>query len=416
MSTTIHNLKTLNDSNCVCFNNVFSKIDQYYFDLDTKKWIQCEPINKLPYNLCTYKLKNMLLKNDYCIVTCQDSYRLVTDLKLAPTIEEMISEYEWREQIVNKNAELDFIDNKNVAHKAEVCWTVSDVIHGVILIGPRKYPHIKSFGYYYKESKQLAKSCTYTEILTENQLKQEEIFQKDFELKVADRKIKLKQIKLDSPYVCPSNYIKFANTSSGMCGKIGCFDLRKYYKSLKFYEIPITIELLENNHEFFDKNKITSQEQLILCGLISVENKYDVVYGENRLNINLDGIVRLNEYDAFSDIIIYGATYAKIKCNDEYVDFDFSEVDNTFVLNDITLQNPIFSTMSGYVLAIHTDGTHTTYNGIYIGIEPRRLLNSVDNSYALNWFESKNLILMAGHMWQPSMICKISDMINVEYV
>mgnify|MGYP007000149490 len=36
----------------VGFNNNFDDNDLYYFDFSSDAWVKCEPINRLPYNLC----------------------------------------------------------------------------------------------------------------------------------------------------------------------------------------------------------------------------------------------------------------------------------------------------------------------------------------------------------------------------
>jgi hypothetical protein len=184
------------------------------------------------------------------------------------------------------------------------------------LIGKRKLQNINSFGYFYKESKKLAKSCTYTKIFTREELESELKLEQKIKLQFEIHNNKLKDLKAITPYLCPIEYIKFANICSGFCGKAGFFDLRNYYKSLKFHEIPITKQWLIDNQTNFDQEKIYSQSELALIGSVRIGNSYDVVFVEEQSAIDqLKGFVigRDIKYDAISDIKIYGATYAKLK-------------------------------------------------------------------------------------------------------
>lgn len=130
----------------------------WFYDFETSQWIQAKPINKLPYNLCSYSLVGD--PDTKCIVTCQDSYRLIEDLDSAPDVEWLEEQRAWREELVSKlesnsNPELDFI-GKSGPIKAQVSRVKSDIVPNVLVISPRKKLG-QTYGYYYYESTQLVR-------------------------------------------------------------------------------------------------------------------------------------------------------------------------------------------------------------------------------------------------------------------
>ena len=150
----------------VKFNDNFDDNDLYYFDFSDNTWVKCEPIEKLPYNLCKYQIKN----SDHTFITCTDSYRLIDNLDDALSNDEMYKEKEWRDTIVKKE-ELDLYA-KGEWHKMVVAWKKADIIPDVLHLQRRRNAS-NLCGYFYKESKSLAKSCSKTPVITEEQLQKE---------------------------------------------------------------------------------------------------------------------------------------------------------------------------------------------------------------------------------------------------
>ena len=258
------------------------------------------------------------------------------------------------------------------------------------------------------------------------------------QLKLNDEFIKNKifELKNELPFICPYFHSGRANKHCGLEGKVGCFDLRNYYKSLKFHTEPITLELIKNVRPLFDPLKITHEYDLGMCGLVSLTD-YDVVF-TNITNIIEKNIILLDKYDAYSDIKIYGATYAylyvrkqHVSCYVCYTDPDpnkiydniydkieldkiINESEEYFTFLDIELTNPIFKTTCGDVIRIMTDGKLINFNGILIQMTQLKILRGILNSYSLSWFEKKGYLLMLGNFWQQSLICKIDDIIQIE--
>ena len=323
--------------------------------------------------------------------------------------------------------------------KGIVCWTKSDIIPGVVLAGPREHPNINGFGYIYKESNKIAKSCTYTHKITDEEIDEEKQLIIDMKIENEKREAKISELKTTLPYICPLKYVTNACKGSGFYGKFGCYDLRNYYNTLKIKNEPITKQLIKSRRESFDENDI-KPFKLCLCGLLCFSD-YDICYvkvtddvvTENNHNIcNLptkitDDITKhktylLHEFDVFCNISVHGASYAKLKCSDGEIDFDMdvsavSDVaSDVFRLTDMTLQNPLFKASSGDSLRILTDGSIIKYNGMNLQSDARRTMSGFSNAYALSWFDSKKILLMMGHMWQPSVLCNYDDIANVDIV
>jgi len=423
MTTVRYNASQVNSRHLVAFTNNFPDEQLYYFDFESEKWIKCYPINKLPYNLCSFRLENDT--NENCVVTSLDSYRLTYDLTDVPYNEEMREESEWRDEIVNKGAELDFIKGDKV-YKAKVCWTKSDIIPGVMLIGPRTCPNLNSFGYYYKESKNLAKSCTYTDVISEEQLKKEQINKINYEIKRKEQMEEIKNIKRTLDYFCPKQYLNYANKGGGLCGKVGFYNLLPFYQTLKIYPEPITLELvkklaIKNGTTLnIDENKKYTSEQIVLLGTLSLlKDGYDGGYGEvTKETEEINGgrtfkkCVYLNGCEAFFDIKIYNATYAHLSFGDKSIELE--EQEGIFTLTDINLANPLFCSVGASGFRIFTDGDKASYKCLILDSDPRRILYGFDNSYAVSYLHSKNTVLLVGNMWQPSIICTTDELVKLK--
>lgn len=409
----LYDPKILNGKHAVYYSNTFNEIQRYYFDFETETWIKCYPVNRLPYGLCSYRLEGF--DNDKCVVTtCDNSYRLTTDLDNVLSTDEMKMEREWRENIVKNGAELDYINPlQDYADKARVCWTKSDIIPGVILIGPRKHPNLNSFGYFYKESNNLAKSCTYTNEILENELEKEKQLKEEAIRINNEFDQKLAEYKKVWPYLCSKEYAKYAST-----GWYGFYDIRQFYAGLNFCNEPITKEFIikaivdQKREGVTDVEKIYGSDLDKMCLFcIILFPDYDVVYNNMEYDIKNNSI-SLNEHDAYADIKIFGATYAYLKLGDEKINLDL-DADNNFTFTDITVQNPLFCTTCGDSLTIHTDGNKMTCKIIEFSNNPRKIIKCT-GLYAVSWLNSRNLVIMAGHCWQPSYVCKIDELVKVE--
>ena len=86
----------------VAFNNNFDDSDLYYFDFNDNTWKGCEPIGRLPYDLCKYRAIN----SDHEFITCVDSYCLTNNLEDVLSNDEMHKEKEWRDSIVKAKEEV----------------------------------------------------------------------------------------------------------------------------------------------------------------------------------------------------------------------------------------------------------------------------------------------------------------------
>lgn len=428
MTTEKYNAVNINSKHSVAFKNKFSNDQLYYFDFSVKKWIKCYPINTLPYNLCSFRLENST--DEQCVVTSLDSYRLISNLNDAPNNEEMFEESVWREEIVKKDAELDFIKDDGI-YKGKVCWTKSDIIPGVILIGPRSFPNLNSFGYYYKESKKLAKSCTYTDIISEEELNKEKNTQEYYEMKFKEEKETIQNMKKNLDYYCPKEYLHLANQSSGICGKVGFYDLLAYYQRLKIYSEPITFELVnklhsKNNdfvtdHELAESQKLTNVQNVLMAVVLLSKENFDGAYGEEIKDTEeikyhntqtSEKCVYLNGCEAFFDIKIYNATYAKLSFGDKVIELD--KVDDVFTLSDINIDNPLFCPICACGFYIITDGDKSSYKFLIFDSGPRHILYGFDNCYQVSWLFSKNTVLLAGNAVQPSIICSINDLVKIK--
>lgn len=435
----------INNKHCVYNNNSNKGETKYYFDFVSKKWLKCHAVTRLPYNLCIYKIDD---KENF-VITCEDSYRLVDIVDNAnlenvdgvPDYEQMLKEYEWREKI-KENYRLQYVDKNGEHHNVVdvvVSWLKSDIIPNVACISSTKTAKViesdcgsgfvSVIGYFYKESNSLMKN---------EETKNNKSDEMKEHLRLNDEFVKNKIFELNNelPFICPYFYSDHANKDYGFQGKFGCFDLRNYYKSLKFYTKPITLELIKNMRPSFDPLKVTNEYDLGMCGLVSLTD-YDVVFTNVTTNIEKD-IVLLDKFDAYFDIKIYGATYAYLYVKKQHVShycfsgdkksdglydkiYDKIELDKIineseeyFTFLDIELTNPIFKSVHGNSVTIVTDGKIINFNGILIQMTPFRIMRGILNSYSLSWFEKKGYLLMLGNFWQQSLICKIDDIIQIE--
>lgn len=411
MTTKKYSIKYLNSRHAVWYSNKFDDTPLYYFDFECDKWINCKPVNRLPYDLCCYKLDGF--DDDTCVVTSEDSYRLTTNLDFVKSVEEMHEEYLWRENILHVGAELEYM-NKTTGNvtRAKVSRIKNDIIDGIVAVGPRRYFHTILFGYIYKESNSLVKINTYTNAPTEEEINaelNEDNYAAELYKDNKDNKV-INDWRRTLPYVCPKQYLHVANECSGIYGKVGCFDLSKYYKTLNIcpYEITkdVILELNENEYPITNSNNGINE---CLLAVIKLEKKgYDAVYNQFTKTDNQNFFLP-NDVDGLFDIKIYNATYAYFMCGNDRVDLDV--VEGVYTLIDFTFDNPYFNALVGFRINIKTDGDKLSYKQICLSYTYYQILNKFDNMYMINKLYSKNIALYCGSMWQPSFVCSMDDIV-----
>lgn len=363
-------------------NNNDSKNDLYYFDFNCDKWRRCNTINSLPYNLKKYEFED----SEETFITCADSYRLSRDLDNVPSIQEMYKEKEWRDTVVKDNEELDMYRNEEW-HKMKVGWIKCDVIPDVLHLVPRKRNSENNnlCGYYYKEGKDLAKSCTYTPIISEEQLKQEKEEKERIELQREYRKKKV--IELESRL----KLFNIKNTDYYF------YDILPYYNTLKIKNDNKLLEKEIFNNEEHYQEYISSnnfKKGLFSLAYICEKNNYDAISIKDEYEV-IDSNIIFKDYDGFYNIEIHNATYATLKSRNIDIEaeiIDSSDNKKIFGFKDITENNPFFHAPYS-ILNLKTDGDKITFNGILLNIFPRKVLLSSQNHLPIH-FKSKNFLLL----------------------
>lgn len=187
------------------------------------------------------------------------------------------------------------------------------------------------------------------------------------------------EIKSKSNYICYDKYLKLAYGGEH-CGNVGCYDLREYY-------------------DFINK-----------------EENFNIVYS-SVTHPTVNNLVWLTGAHAYANIKIFNATYAKLICKQSQTgitEIPLDYVESYFTFLDITLKNPLFSSNSGFLLQIETDGLYSIYDTIYF---PQTMFENIfiniGNNYTLSWFYSKNIVLFAGTIFQQSFIAPINNVIVI---
>jgi hypothetical protein len=435
--TEYYDRQTVNDKHLVSFNIPEQK-KLYYYEFDKKDWIECYPLDNLPYNLCSFRLelkkekKCVIWKTkEKCVVTCKDSYRLSETYQEHTDHKFMLAEKKWRDDIVISGAEFDwYLEKTNEWVKGKVCWTKADIIPGVIVIGPRNCPNINGWGYIYKESKRFAKSCTYTKVFTQEELDEEEKQKQDAVQSINNKEKIVNEWKEKIGMKCPEKYKHLAYRCHGS-GKFGIVDTLPYYQSLKRYPLEVTKERIAETLPIEDRQKFLEKEYptLGLIGLVSkLTDGYSVCFNSNKKVPQHDKYLNkkyviLSESDGFFNIQIHCATFAYLYCCDSSDDNEFNRkielekvnIDgkDIFTFTDITYDNPLTPSLSGSKLTIYTDGNLVTYMNIWIDIKERIIIDSFGNSYAISHFPKLGCVLLNGHMWQPSMSLSYDELINI---
>ena len=389
----------------VGFKNNFDDNDLYYFDFSSDKWVKCKPIGRLPYNLCKYQIEN----SEQTFVTCTDSYRLIDNLDNALSNDEMYKEKEWRDNVVKKNEELDLYSGGKW-HKMVVAWIKADIIPDVLHLKSRRNES-NLCGYFYKESQSLAKSCSKTPVITQEQLQKEKEQDEQsmkYHQEKRDKIIKIeKTLKL---FKIKDECHKFYADS---IKKVFFYDTLPYYQSLRLDkeqkviskedwspEAKITYEqyLAYSNREkgFINlvrqTNRICEEENT--TDMVSVEDEYTDLKKSQIENCNYQYLKC--DYDAFYNIKIYNATYATLCCDPRKIDCDIIDTidgKNIFGLKDITETNPIFNGAIADTIRIETDGDKITFTGLLMDYMPRRILKN-SQYFTVIHFPSKGFVML----------------------
>ena len=392
-----------NFEHLVSFKKNANNNNLYYFNFTDNTWIQCELVDQLPYNLCKYQIEN----SDDTFITCTDSYRLTDNLDDVLSNDEMLKEKEWRENVVKAREEVDLY-TKDEWHKMIVAWVKADIIPGVLHLRKRR-SESNMCGYYYKESKSLAKSCTKTPVITEEQLQKEKEqdenaikYRQEKHNKIDEVEKSLKLYKIKDEY--HSNYAPSIKDYF-------FYDTLPYYQSLKLNND----KKLLSKEDFSTNMKITYEEYLlgdnkIKClGVLAkdIKNKTaDMVSIEDEYTDIKNCYQPLKtDYDAYFNIKIYNATYANLKCSYKKIDCDIIDsIDDKkiFGFKDITETNPIFNSTLSDTIAIETDGDKITFDAILIDMIPRYILKCAQKFTVIH-FPSKNFVFLADNFFGSTM-------------
>lgn len=419
----------------------------HYYDFETKSWLPVLKKYQLPYDLATYHFLDENVPNkseseiynlddllDDCVVTCEDSYRLCVNPDFnewdSKCDERMEQERVWRDEIVNKDAEFEYIDSHNIAHRAKVCWTKSDIVPGVIMCGPRKHPRMNSYGYIYKESKSFAKSGTNIPILTAEELDQEK---QSTDLAAEKSSKEQELIKYWHSKMRFCNFRNEKNISSGYLPNNGFWDLTPFYESLTRLEEEITNEKIEQYlKEHWDENEKgeyspMKQEltggQLNSAGLLLMGKDHDIVFSSTEFKVKNDIAYLPALGDFYFDIRVKDATYAYLWCGDGSADdvyssnlgrkFDLVNIEGVYTFPDITYENPLFTTSScGASMRIHTDGSIVTCKIGMFQLPIHKLWIQMKNHWAVSKIQGR--YLLAGYMWIPACSFPAEDLIEID--
>lgn len=393
----------------VAFNNNFDDSDLYYFDFNDNTWKGCEPIGRLPYDLCKYKAIN----SDHEFITCVDSYCLTDNLEDVLSNDEMHKEKEWRDSIVKAQEEVDML-NKGEWHKMIVAWVKADVIPGVLHLRKRRDDR-GICGYFYKESKRLAKSQTKTPIITEQQLQEEKEYDERVLKNIQEKKDRYKEIEktLKLYKIKEEFYHIYAPTVKDVV----FYDTLPYYQSLRLD----TEQKIISKEDWFPEAKKTYEEYLAYSnrekGFVNLikhtahvrseDKTADMVSVEDKYTDIKNCYAPLKtDYDAFYNIKIYNATYAKLVCDYKEIDCDvigYSVEDKQiFGFFDITEKNPIFNSTISNTIYIDTDGDEITFNGILMDFTPRHIIKNAQK-FTINHFPMKGFLLQCNTFCGPTM-------------
>ena len=383
----------------VGFNNNFDDNDLYYFDFNNYTWKGCKPIGKLPYNLWQYQDIN----SDHKFITCPDSYCLTDNMENVLSNDEMIKEKEWRDSIVKPQEEVDvFIGDE--WHQMKVAWVKSDIIPGVLHLKQRRHES-DIFAYLYKESKKIAKSQTKTPVISEKQLQEEQEFDERIRKERQERKDAIKEIEKTLKLYKIKD--EFHNLYDPIIKKMFFYDTLPYYQSLTLNADKKLIP----KEDWSSKARITHEEYLALSnrekGMLKlVIDPADMVSMEDEYTDIKNCQAPLTpDYDAFYNIKIYNATYARLKCDNKEIECDVIEsIDDKKIFGffDITEKNPIFNSALANTMYFETDGDKITFDGILMEYIPRYVIKMAQ-LFTVNHFPSKGFVIKCNTFMGPTM-------------
>ncbi len=385
-------------------NNIDNQNNLYYFNFKYDKWEKCYKIKSYPYNLNEYKFEN----SNETFITCDDSYRLTENLEDVLSNEEIYIEKEWRDKVVKAQEEVDLF-NKGEWYKMIVAWVKADVIPGVLHLKKRR-DDCGMCGYFYKESKRLAKSQTKTPIISIEQLQEEKEHDEKIMKLIQERRDKYKEIeKTLKLYKIKEEFHKIYAPS---IKDVFFYDTLPYYQSLKLNNNKKLI----SKEDWSPKATMTYEEYLALSNcekgflklvyepskegnnMVSVEDEYTDIK-------NCYAPLR-KDYDAFYNIQIYNATYAKLKCDYKEIDCDVIDysIDDKKIFGffDISEKNPIFNSTLANTIYIDTDGDKITFDGILMDPTPRYILKCAQ-PFTVNHFPIKGFVLQCNTFCGPTM-------------
>lgn len=439
--TEYYDREEVNSKHLVLFSKPKEVDGLHYYDFDTQSWIRCYPQDNLPYGLCSYRLEEKT--ENESVITCHDSYRLSDGFPEYTNHEAMLEEKKWRDEMyeVGKGYEFDWQLEDGEWVKGGICWTKADIIPGVCVIGPRDCPNLNGWGYHYKESKRYAKASTYTHIITQEELDEEQRQKDEARERYLKRQQRIADWKQKLPRLCPKEYVRCANSGGGLCGPIAFYDILPYYLSLKRDPNETTLESILSRMDPEDAVKIRESlkdnpTMIGLLGLVSQnslkvkpkDEKYEVIFDSGECVPEISKYLKiegkenvksfeLTDMEGFFDIRVHNATYCYLKWkhnNREDYMINMVQKDNYLTFEDITYDNPLFSSVKGDRLTFFTDGDKVTYKRIWMDNEPRSIFYGMENSYAISYFPSQKRVLMLGHVWQPSLGCSIDDLVPVD--
>jgi hypothetical protein len=404
--TTFFNRGNINSKHLVAFSKPDAVDGLRYYDFNTKCWRFVEALEKLPYDLCSYRFLDEEMDENKCVVTCSDSYRLSNFSDCRSEVD-MESERVWRDLILQKDAEMEYTNKDGVSHQAKVLWLKSDIVSGVIVCGPRK-SSISSFGYIYKESVKFSKSGTFFEPLSEEDLEKERIAKVNADRFFNKIDKKKEELKDESSYISKEGINAW------------CWDTRPYFSALNHCVTPITKDYLMSTyrHEFINPVKMEQElsdkvhSNLIIACI--VDKSFDTFYEDLTENVKDNKVVLLKgdnvSYDFFFDLRVVGATYAILQCGCDYNNCDYVEsftqrifnminMGEYFTLPSVTLTNPLHRACDNPI-SIITDGISVSYKAGVMRDKVRRVFNGLGNGWSVN--EVENRILFIGHLWNST--------------
>ena len=391
MTTEHHSAESLQKKHLVNFDTPKPIDNLHYYDFGSKKWIPCKIFEYLPYNLAMYEFKNKL------IVTSTDSYRLSVD-PTNVTID-FEAEAKWRNEIVLKGAELDVYDVKQKKwKKGLVRWTKADIVEGIILIGPRLYDESCPQGYYYKESSNLAKSCTYTDPISQD---------------VLDKEIEAKKMCDENNQKCETWKRQFKVLAVNGLKRCSFYDIRPFYQQLTKYPDAITLDIVQ---ALINEKIDETQDLAILWMFMRKDKKYQICFKhfeEPITNYKYHTLKFIG--DAVANIQIYNATYAKYYPSGDFSEWlqsiDLVKREGHFTLPEVTYNNPLFKSIFGAHI-IETDGNRIEYDQIYLDPDESQIFHGFENSTAVTWMGDK--ISVCNHSQMPNLCCDVQKIIELK--